>query len=107
MTRILTELTNVVGLIGNQSPFKAHHLDGVQADLKDVVHESQQWGERKRCHKYGGETELDHWKGRTINEEHGNVILISIFIEYSAFNFVLLWCKESFKFQNMREMCGA
>ena len=70
MTRISTDtkLTNVVGLPGNQPPFQTDHLDGVQADLKDVVDESQQGGEGERCHEYGGETELDHWRGWTVRQ---------------------------------------
>lgn len=55
-----THLTNVIGLPGNQPPFQADHFNGVQADLKDVVDKSQQGSKGECCHKYGGETELDH-----------------------------------------------
>ena len=62
-----TQLTDVVGLPGNQPPLQVDHLDGIQTDLKDVVDESQQGGEGERCHKYCCETELNHWRGWTVS----------------------------------------
>jgi len=68
LTRISTDtqLTNAVGLPRNKPPFQVDHLDGVQADLKDVVDESQQGSEGERRHKDGGKAELDHWRGCTV-----------------------------------------
>lgn len=55
-------LTDVVGLLGNESALQRDHFNGVQANLDDVVNERQQRGERKGGHEYGGEAELDHWE---------------------------------------------
>ena len=57
--------TNVVCFPGHEASLQPHHLDGVQSDFKDVVDESEQWRQRERCHKYGGETELDHCETET------------------------------------------
>lgn len=56
-------LTNIIGLLGNHSALEGDHLDGIQTNLNDVIDEGQQRSERKRCHKYGGEAELDHCMG--------------------------------------------
>lgn len=59
---LLVALTNIVGLPGNQAPLESDHFDGIQADLKYVVDESQKRRERERSHEYGSEAKLDHWR---------------------------------------------
>lgn len=56
-------LTNVIGLPGHHAPAQPCHLDGIQANLKEVVEERQQWGQRKGSNKNGGEAVLDHCRG--------------------------------------------
>lgn len=63
-----TQLTNVVGLSRDQPALQADHFDGVKTDLENVIDESKQGGQGERCHEYGGETELDHWRGGTISK---------------------------------------
>ena len=60
-------LTNIVGFLGDQSPLQSDHLNGVQAYLDDIINQGQKRSERKRCHKYGGEAELDHWGESKVN----------------------------------------
>lgn len=56
-------LTNVIGLPGHHASAQPHHLDGIQADLEEVVEECQQWGQGKGSNKNGGEAVLDHCRG--------------------------------------------
>lgn len=55
-------LTNIIGLPGDQAALESDHLDGIQADLEYIVEESQKRREGERCHKYGREAKLDHWR---------------------------------------------
>ena len=52
--------TDVSGAGRHGSPPLRDELVGVQADLNDVVEQSQQGSQRERCHKDGGEAKLDY-----------------------------------------------
>lgn len=52
--------TNVVCLLGYESALQSDHFYGIQSDLDDVIDEGQERRQRERCHKDGGEAELDH-----------------------------------------------
>lgn len=62
IVRLFVALTNIIGLPGNQATLESDHFDGIQADLKYIVDESQKRRQGEGCHKYGREAELDHWR---------------------------------------------
>ena len=53
-------LTNVFGPGGYRSPQLCHKLLGVEADLDDVVEQSEERCEREGRHKQSHKAKLDH-----------------------------------------------
>lgn len=76
---LFVALTNIIGLPGNQATLESDHFDGIQADLKYIVDESQKGCEGKRCHKYGSEAELDHW-----GEKKNSFLFYILIMNYSC-----------------------
>lgn len=56
--------TYVGGTGRHGSPPLSDKLVGVKTNLNDVVEQSQEWSQRERCDKDGGEAKLEHCRGK-------------------------------------------
>lgn len=61
--------TYVGGTGRHGSPPLSDKLVGVKTNLNDVVEQSQEWSQRERCDKDGGEAKLEHCRGKNRSDE--------------------------------------